>query len=718
MVSLTGAPSHPATKGLLTTKRRGKNNMHSPRRICRAVVIATFVVVAVVTTSFADALNFALIGDVGLGGEKYAVQEEMRSSRAVNEACDLLGGCNFTVIVGDNMYCPNVAECLRESFEKAYKSAGPFFPSIGNHDNWGPQVAYTGHDDRKRWRFPRQYYSFQMPIDETGYTVHIFALDTTDGGLANGGQLAWLENELRRTTARWKILFGHYPTVGSGRHKRVGTVSGLHNLMAKYGVQAYFAGHDHIVEMSTFEGRMLGITGGIVRGGMMWRQMAGVFRKFTLTSPGEYYKFVYDWPIHGFMTAQLSPNTMTVQIWDNSGGVQYECTVTHDWITKANTQPSSKRNDFPDPEYVLNYKLQEKDLPLGPGGGVAFLPDGVERVQETRSVNLSSMDVVVAQPPRNASNSSVSGGNQSSTVTSAPSAPSTTSKSPIVHIDSDKLSRSERSSLPDIKGNPDFGYMVSTECGRPNCSSVADHPTVGESFTVYVTGMDMAPELGHRMFLSGSSMGCALSKETGAQLAGTNVATLKGNTVAFTIPAATTLSSSMAVYVCLSLNGGSTYVKLDRKDSRISGASFIVQAANSTTTPNGGRGTSATTAPSSTSSSAAAAVTTVMGSKPNQTALASDAPLATIAAAASPVPSSSASSSAGIVVFVAVIAAVVGGIALFKTRQEARARQLANTRAQGNRSTRHESSGSHNAAASDESAGLKRGEAEADDLGS
>jgi 3',5'-cyclic AMP phosphodiesterase CpdA len=66
----------------------------------------------------------------------------------------------------------------------------------------------------------------------------------------NPEQLGWLEGELRKSAAQWKIAFFHHPLYssclkhGSDFHLR----ACLEPLFVKYGMNVVFSGHDHVYE--------------------------------------------------------------------------------------------------------------------------------------------------------------------------------------------------------------------------------------------------------------------------------------------------------------------------------------------------------------------------------------------------------------------------------------------------------------------------------------
>jgi hypothetical protein len=70
------------------------------------------------------------------------------------------------------------------------------------------------------------------------------ALDSTDPG--NPEQLAWLEETLANTDAKWKLAALHHPPYSSGFHgSNAATREAFVPLFERYGVQIVFSGHEH-----------------------------------------------------------------------------------------------------------------------------------------------------------------------------------------------------------------------------------------------------------------------------------------------------------------------------------------------------------------------------------------------------------------------------------------------------------------------------------------
>lgn len=213
-----------------------------------------------------DAVNFVAVGDWGRKGQ--------RSQRAVAEAMGAAAAeiaSRFVISAGDNFYPAGVRSVTdphwRRSFEDVYTAPAlqtPWYAALGNHDYRGvaqAQVDYTRLGSR--WRMPSRYYKVAGEALGAPY-LDLFVIDTSslaDRGnydellqqLARGRleahdgarQVAWLRDELRGSTARWKIVVGHHPIYSGDHGDSAELVDQIAPLLEAYGVQVYINGHDH-----------------------------------------------------------------------------------------------------------------------------------------------------------------------------------------------------------------------------------------------------------------------------------------------------------------------------------------------------------------------------------------------------------------------------------------------------------------------------------------
>jgi Calcineurin-like phosphoesterase len=181
-----------------------------------------------------DSVRFAAIGDMGTGEKpQYEVAQQMINARRTFPF-------DFVIMLGDNIYGGSSSKDFQKKFETPYKpllDAGvKFYASLGNHDNPNERL-YTFFNMNGS-----SYYTFKKG------NVRIFALDSNH---MDASQITWLEQQLQNAGNKdWKICFFHHPLYSTGKThgSSVELRSLLEPIFIKYGVNAVFAGHDHVYE--------------------------------------------------------------------------------------------------------------------------------------------------------------------------------------------------------------------------------------------------------------------------------------------------------------------------------------------------------------------------------------------------------------------------------------------------------------------------------------
>jgi hypothetical protein len=183
----------------------------------------------------AGSLKIAVLGDFGTGSDRqYGLAAQMTKAHATFPY-------ELVLLVGDNLYGSERPQDFQKKFEIPYKpllDAGvKFYASLGNHDAREQRYYKPFNMDGKL------YYSFKAPHQN----VRFFALEST---YPEPAQIAWLEDELKRSREAWKVVFFHHPLYSSG--ERHGSDTRLRDtlepLFLKYGVSLVFTGHDHFYE--------------------------------------------------------------------------------------------------------------------------------------------------------------------------------------------------------------------------------------------------------------------------------------------------------------------------------------------------------------------------------------------------------------------------------------------------------------------------------------
>jgi hypothetical protein len=199
------------------------------------------------------ALAFGDFGDDSDRQERMA--EAMRRAHAEKRF-------DLALTLGDNFYPAGMSGPAdprwERTFDRLYAPMGvPFYPSFGNHD-WvladSPASEIQRSARSALWRMPADRYTF------VAGPVQFFALDTN---LVTRAQLDWLDRELARSTARWKVVYGHHPIYSYGMHgDDPATRDNVLPLLRKR-ADLYLCGHDHDLQvLSPEDGVNFVIAGG------------------------------------------------------------------------------------------------------------------------------------------------------------------------------------------------------------------------------------------------------------------------------------------------------------------------------------------------------------------------------------------------------------------------------------------------------------------------
>jgi tartrate-resistant acid phosphatase type 5 len=212
-----------------------------------------------------DGLKFVAIGDWGRRGEPHqrAVAAQMGKIAAQY-------GSSFTLALGDNFYSSGVENVQDphwvESFESVYTAPSlqsRWYAILGNHDYRGnpqAQIDYSHHS--RRWTMRGRYYVLNGTSLGAPY-ADLFFIDTPPliSGYRNEpvatakhhvhdqdpqAQYAWLDAELGKSKAPWKIVFGHHPVYSGGEHgDSKDLIANLLPILKRHQIKVYICGHDH-----------------------------------------------------------------------------------------------------------------------------------------------------------------------------------------------------------------------------------------------------------------------------------------------------------------------------------------------------------------------------------------------------------------------------------------------------------------------------------------
>jgi tartrate-resistant acid phosphatase type 5 len=236
-------------------------------------------------------LNFLMLGDFG-NAKKYRIIKEgsvpnpadgdpnapsMQAAVAAAMKGYVQSG-NIQVeglfMLGDNFYGTMeggvASPRWQEGFEDMYPAEvfpGPCWAMLGNHDydeesfhKVAAQLSYADAHPGTRWRMPAKWYRVDWPkndplitclVLDSNYHNHLAYLTTEE----KAKQVAWMESELKKPRAAWTLAFGHHPLYSNGPHgDTADLIAAWGPLFQKYGVAAYFCGHDHDLQHLEFDG--------------------------------------------------------------------------------------------------------------------------------------------------------------------------------------------------------------------------------------------------------------------------------------------------------------------------------------------------------------------------------------------------------------------------------------------------------------------------------
>jgi acid phosphatase len=217
-------------------------------------------------------INLYIFGDAGLNTET-----KNKVATIVNKNKE-----SRIILLGDNFYKNGIDSENDERWKTDYENIFPgkkIYAILGNHcyiGNIAAQINYSKINCN--WVMPKRYYDKKIYFDEKTY-VHLIGLDTFEIAqddsiklsLESGmnikrlktymknfdkkKQLEWLNETLKKSTAKWKIVFGHYPIfsngISHGNCKEM--IEDVLPILVNRGANVYFSGHDHNICYSKYK---------------------------------------------------------------------------------------------------------------------------------------------------------------------------------------------------------------------------------------------------------------------------------------------------------------------------------------------------------------------------------------------------------------------------------------------------------------------------------
>ncbi|WP_252263709.1 metallophosphoesterase [Paracidobacterium acidisoli] len=253
------------------------------------------------------AIRVLAFGDFGTGS---AAQKQ---TAAAMVAYQKIHPFDFGLTLGDNFYPRGMKSPddprWQTQWEQLYGVMHiPFYAVLGNHDWSGAdspaaEILYSARS--QSWHMPSPYYTF------TAGSVQFFAFDTP---AMDEAELKWLDEELIRSTARWKVVFGHYHIYSATRGDNKELIARLLPILKKDHVDVYLDGHDHnLQELKPEGGVHFFVSGG---GG------AGLYEM------NPYDRSVFRQKINGFTVLEADDKTLAISFVGTDGSEIYRRTLT------------------------------------------------------------------------------------------------------------------------------------------------------------------------------------------------------------------------------------------------------------------------------------------------------------------------------------------------------------------------------------------------------
>lgn len=243
----------------------------------------------------AERLHILALADCGSGDSAQRAVASQMADRHRLRPVDLV------IMAGDNIYNDGDIRLVSSHFEKPYRAllqAGvPFHAVLGNHDiradGGKGQLSYRPLGMAGRW------YSLRRgPVQ--------FLMIDTNPGSHWPAQLAWLNRELGRSNASWKVVVGHHPLYSEGFYgDDRALINRLKPLFQQHHVQLYINGHDHnYARTGPIDGTLYLTVGG---GGASLRPIQRRRADAVAVS------------VHSFAELEFTPRSLHLQAWDRRG---------------------------------------------------------------------------------------------------------------------------------------------------------------------------------------------------------------------------------------------------------------------------------------------------------------------------------------------------------------------------------------------------------------
>jgi 3',5'-cyclic AMP phosphodiesterase CpdA len=203
--------------------------------------------------------SFVVIGDSRSGDDTYRKLVSMIMERKPD----------FVVNTGDVIATPGSKREWMKFWEMSQPMTVPYFLTVGNHDAH-PKMPRSEKIYKEQVDLPGNELYYSFTAGNSLFIVLDSCLDDQEKRIT-GEQRTWLEGVLTNSRQKHKFVFLHHPLytdLGKGHHahdsldKYPDGRDSLEALLAKFKVNAVFAGHEHYYQRRTVDNIVHVITGG------------------------------------------------------------------------------------------------------------------------------------------------------------------------------------------------------------------------------------------------------------------------------------------------------------------------------------------------------------------------------------------------------------------------------------------------------------------------
>jgi len=178
-----------------------------------------------------DSFRFAVLTDLHFGDPETVPLEWFRTEA-------LQRGVDFFLVLGDITDNGRAAE-FAQAQERLARLDIPYYATIGNHDLY----------QKQGWESFRATFGPSCYSVVIGQRLQLLFLDTADGTIGPT-QFGWLAEQLQAGASYIKVIGTHFPVYdgvapGIGRLASTAERYKLAQLLDRYSVRAYVAGHTH-----------------------------------------------------------------------------------------------------------------------------------------------------------------------------------------------------------------------------------------------------------------------------------------------------------------------------------------------------------------------------------------------------------------------------------------------------------------------------------------